>query len=52
MWAYGKDVSSMPRLIADFDRVSRAVAARLVLLTASDDELRSRYERQPDLYHS
>jgi hypothetical protein len=35
MWAYGKDVSYMPELIAAFDRVSRVTPARLVLLTAS-----------------
>jgi hypothetical protein len=52
MWAYGKDVSYMPELIASFDRVSRVTPARLVLLTASDEALRGRYERQPDLYHS
>ncbi len=52
MWAYGKDVSYMPELIAAFDRVSRVTPARLLLLTASDDVLRGRYERQPDLYHS
>jgi thymidylate kinase len=52
MWAYGKDVSYMPELIASFDRVSRVTPARLILLTASDEALRGRYERQPDLYHS
>jgi thymidylate kinase len=52
MWAYGKNVSYMPELIATFDRVSRVTPARLVLLTASDEALRGRYERQPDLYHS
>ncbi|SRR6266536_3973551 len=48
-WAYGQDVSSMPELIASFARVPDA---RLVLLTASADELRRRYEQQPDLYFS
>jgi len=48
-WAYGDDVSFMPSLIADFGRVPDA---RLVLLTASSDEIRRRYERQPDLYFS
>lgn len=52
MWAYGKDASYMPELIEAFDRVSRGTPARLVLLTASDEALRGRYERQPDLYHS
>src|SRR5437763_16815835 len=45
-WAYGPDVRFMPELIAAFSRVPDA---RLVLLTASADELRRRYERQPDL---
>jgi thymidylate kinase len=48
-WAYGQDVSFMPELIADFARVSDA---RLVLLTTSAEELRRRYERQPDLFFS
>jgi thymidylate kinase len=48
-WAYGVNVSFMPELIAAFSRVPDA---RLVLLTASADELRRRYERQPDLYFS
>jgi thymidylate kinase len=48
-WAYGQDVSFMPQLIADFARVPDA---RLVLLTTSAEELRRRYERQPDLYFS
>ncbi|HEX2281048.1 MAG TPA: hypothetical protein VHG52_04720 [Thermomicrobiales bacterium] len=52
MWAYGKDVSYMPEFLAAFDRVSRVMPARLVLLTASDETLRGRYGRQPDLYHS
>jgi thymidylate kinase len=52
MWAYGEDVSYLPELIAAFDRVSNAAAARLVLLTASAEELARRYERQPDLYFS
>lgn len=49
MWAYGEDVSYLPKLITDFARVPDA---RLVLLTASTEELRRRYERQPDLYFS
>jgi thymidylate kinase len=52
MWAYGDDVSYLPELIADFDRVSAATDARLVLLTASAEELARRYARQPDLYFS
>jgi thymidylate kinase len=52
-WAYGPalghDVSYMPRLIERFARVRDA---RLVLLTASSEEIRARYERQPDLYFS
>lgn len=48
-WAYGQDVTFMPRLIADFARVPDA---RLVLLTASAEELQRRYEREPDLYFS
>ena len=49
MWAYGRDVSYMPPLIAQFARVPDA---RLVLLTASPDELRRRYERTPDQFFS
>jgi thymidylate kinase len=48
-WAYGDDVAFMPELIASFARVPDA---RLVLLTASAEELRRRYEREPDLYFS
>src|SRR3954452_20562481 len=48
-WAYGEDVSAMPELIAGFARVPDA---RLVLLTTSAEELRRRYEREPDLYFS
>jgi len=46
-WAYGDDVSFMPKLITDFARVPDA---RLVLLTASAEELQRRFEREPDLY--
>jgi thymidylate kinase len=50
-WAYGPalghDVSYMPQLIEHFAPINDA---RLVLLTASADEIRRRYERQPDLY--
>lgn len=52
MWAYGEERSYVPDLIAAFDRVSAAVPARLVLLTATADELRRRYEQQPDEFHS
>lgn len=48
-WAYGQDVSFMPDLIASFKRVPDA---RLVLLTATSEELRRRYECEPDLYFS
>jgi thymidylate kinase len=52
-WAYGPalghEVSYMPRLIERFAPIKDA---RLVLLTASSDEIRRRYERQPDLYFS
>lgn len=52
-WAYGPvlghDVSSLPRLIKQFAPVKDA---RLVVLTASAEELRKRYEREPDLYFS
>jgi hypothetical protein len=50
-WAYGPvlgyDVAYMPELITAFARVNNA---RLVLLTASDEEIRRRFDRQPDLY--
>ncbi len=52
-WAYGPatghEVAFMPELIARFQPVEDA---RLVLLTASPEELRRRYARQPDLYFS
>jgi thymidylate kinase len=51
-WAYGDDVDDLPDLIRAFDRVSQVAEARFVLLTASDQELQRRYERQPDLYFS
>jgi len=48
-WAYapllGYDASFMPEIIADFAPVEQA---RLILLTASEDELRRRYQRRPD----
>jgi thymidylate kinase len=50
MWAYGEQTAYLPELIARFDRVSGNTDARLVLLTASSEELRRRYEREPDLY--
>jgi thymidylate kinase len=53
LWAYGPalgyDMSYMSRLIQRFARIKDA---RLVLLTASSDEIRRRYEREPDLYFS
>jgi thymidylate kinase len=52
MWAYGQDVSYLPELIAALDQVSSIMSARLVLLTASPEELARRYARQPDLYFS
>ena len=52
MWAYGEERTYLPDLIAAFDRVSGTDPARLVLLTAGADELRRRYAREPDLYHS
>ena len=52
-WAYGPatghDVSFMPSLIGRFASVEDA---RLILLTASAEELRARYERQPVAYFS
>ena len=52
-WAYGPaigyEVDFMPELIARFEPVDEV---RLVLLTASPEELRRRYERTPDLYFS
>jgi hypothetical protein len=52
-WAYGPvlgyDVAYMPALITAFARVHNA---RLVLLTASDEAIRRRCERQADLYFS
>jgi hypothetical protein len=50
-WAYapvlGYDSSYMPSLIADFAAVQDA---RLVLLTASAETLRDRFEQNPDLH--
>ncbi len=51
-WAYGEDRGYLPNLIAGFDRVSSAVPSRLVLLTATDDEVRRRHAQSPDHYHS
>jgi hypothetical protein len=51
-WAYapalGYDASYMPELIAGFT----GIHAHVIVLTASDAELRRRYERQPDAYFS
>lgn len=48
-WAYGPelgyDVSYMPELISRYKPVEET---RLVLLTASDEELRRRFEHEPD----
>jgi hypothetical protein len=50
-WAYGPvlgyDVMYMPELITAFARVNHA---RLVLLTASDEEIQRRFAWQPDLF--
>jgi thymidylate kinase len=51
-WAYGEERSYLPDLISGFDRVSGVVPSRLVLLTATDDEVRCRYDLSPDHYHS
>lgn len=52
-WAYGPatghDVSYMPSLIGRFASVD---GARLILLTASAEELGARYARRPDAYFS
>jgi hypothetical protein len=50
-WAYGhalgKNVAYMPSLIGEFAEIEDA---RLILLTATDDELTRRFNRKPDLY--
>ena len=50
-WAYGPalgyDVDFMPEIICAFQPVDKA---RLVLLTASPEELSQRFDRQPDAY--
>ncbi len=50
-WAYGPalghDVGFMPEIIGSFQPADEA---RLVLLTASPEELSRRFERQPDAY--
>ena len=55
-WAYGPtlgyDVSFMKDRIARFARVSDVTESRLVVLTAAPEELRRRYEQEPDLYFS
>src|SRR5918911_986657 len=43
MWAYGLRTDYLPELIARFGRVSRVAEARLVLLTASPEEIQRRY---------
>ncbi len=52
MWAYGEERTYLPDLIAAVDRVSGTVPAPPVVLTAPADELRCRYAREPELYHS
>jgi thymidylate kinase len=47
-WAYDDERSYLPELIAEFDRVSSAVPARLILLTATEEEIRRRYQREPN----
>ena len=53
-WAYGPvlghDVSFMRERVAQFARVSDVTDCRLVVLTATHEELKRRYEREPDLY--
>jgi hypothetical protein len=52
MWAYSEDPSFMPPLMQRFDRVSSQHQARLVVLTASESEIRRRWRAQPDEYFS
>src|SRR5918911_4219444 len=52
MWAYGLQTAYLPDLIARFGRVSRVADARLILVTASAEELARRYAREPDHYFS
>ncbi len=52
MWAYGQETAYLPELITRFERVSGVTDVRLVLLTASEEELQRRYTREPDLYFS
>ena len=53
-WAYGPvlgyDVWFLRDRIAQFARVSDVTNCRLVVLTATYEELKRRYEREPDLY--
>ncbi len=50
-WAYGPAlgyrVAFMPEIIANFGEINDA---RLILLTASEDEIRQRFDREPDLF--
>jgi hypothetical protein len=50
-WAYGhalgKPTAFMRELLANFDEVEDA---RMILLTASEEELTRRFNRKPDLY--
>ena len=53
-WAYGPplgyDASFLRDRIAQFARVSEVTESRLIVLTATPEELGRRYEREPDLY--
>ena len=53
-WAYGPplgyDVSFLRDRIAQFARVSDVTESRLIVLTATPEELERRYEQEPDLY--
>ena len=53
-WAYGPalgyDVSFLRDHIAQFACVSDVTHCGLVVLTATHEELKKRYEREPDLY--
>ena len=55
-WAYGPplgyDVSFLKDRIAQFARVSEVTESRLIVLTATPEELERRYNREPDLYFS
>jgi thymidylate kinase len=46
-WAYDDERSYLPALIASFDQVSSTVPARFILLTATEEEIRRRHQREP-----